>query len=81
MSALMRNAGLGIFGVGVKEQWTLEYKPGETVTEERVMRALETMILQADKENAEFEISCPKVLYISSLNTSGTSRPSIKTNL
>lgn len=45
------------------------YKPGEIVTEERVMKAVQSMIDQSNAENAEFEISCPRVIRIFETNT------------
>jgi hypothetical protein len=68
MSTVMRNAGLGLSGVGVKERVNISYKPGEIVTEERVMKAVQSMIDQSNAENAEFEISCPRVVRIFETN-------------
>ena len=64
ISAVMKNAGLGLTGVGVVERTEISYKPGEVVDEARVMRALETMIKDLDDSNNEVEIRNPKVLYI-----------------
>jgi hypothetical protein len=63
----MRNAGLGLTGCGIKERVNISYKPGEIVTEERVMKAVQSMIDQSNAENLEFEISCPRVLYIAEM--------------
>ena len=68
VSTVMRNAGLGLTGVGVKERVNISYKPGEIVTEERVMKAVQSMIDQSNAENAEFEISCPRVIRIFETN-------------
>ena len=64
----MRNAGLGLTGCGIKERVNISYKPGEIVTEERVMKAVQGMIDQSNAENAEFEISCPRVIQIFETN-------------
>lgn len=64
VSEVMRNAGLGLTGVGEKETVRIIYKPGEVVTEERVMKAIQSMIDRSNVENLEFEISCPRVLRI-----------------
>ena len=69
LSTVMRNAGLGLTGVGVKERVNISYKPGEIVTEERVLKAVQSMIDQSNAENAEFEISCPRVIRIFETNT------------
>lgn len=68
LSTVMRNAGLGLTGVGVKERVHISYKPGEVVSEERVMKAVQSMIDQSNAENAEFEISCPRVIRIFETN-------------
>lgn len=68
LSTVMRNAGLGLTGVGVKERVNISYKPGEIVTEERVLKAVQSMIDQSNAENAEFEISCPRVIRIFETN-------------
>ena len=64
LSGFIANAGLGLSGCGVKEQVAITYKPGEVVTVARVMKAVEHMILQADKTKAEFVISNPRVVAI-----------------
>jgi hypothetical protein len=64
LSSFVRNAGLGLSGCGVKERVNISYKPGEIVTEERVMKAVQSIIDQSNAENAEFEISCPRVIRI-----------------
>jgi len=64
MSTFMRNAGLGIKHLGVTERVAIDYRPGEVVDEERVMRAVNGMIEQLDAENSEIEISNPRVLQI-----------------
>lgn len=64
LSEVMRNAGLGLSGVGVRERVTIEYKPGEVVTEERVLAAVNHMIDRSNAENTDFEISCPRVISI-----------------
>lgn len=68
MSTVMRNAGLGLTGVGIKERVNISYQPGEIVTEERVMKAVQRMIDQSNAENAEFEISCARVIQIFETN-------------
>jgi hypothetical protein len=68
LSTVMRNAGLGLTGCGIKERVNISYKPGEIVTEERVMKAVQSMIDQSNAENAEFEISCPRVIRIFETN-------------
>lgn len=68
ISTVMRNAGLGLTGVGIKERVNISYNPGEIVTEERVMKAVQSMIDQSNAENAEFEISCPRVIRIFETN-------------
>lgn len=68
LSTVMRNAGLGLSGCGIKERVNISYKPGEIVTEERVMKAVQSMIDQSNAENAEFEISCPRVIRIFETN-------------
>jgi len=64
LSNLMRNAGLGLTGAGVKERVNIDYKPGSVVTEERVMKVVQSMIDESNAENAEFEISCPRFIKI-----------------
>lgn len=64
MSTLMRNAGLGIDKVGVKERCNITYKAGEVVDEARVLRAINSMIADLDAANDECEISSPKVISI-----------------
>ena len=68
LSTVMQNAGLGLTGVGVKERVKISYKPGEIVTEERVLKAVQRMIDQSRAKNAEFEISCPRVIRIFETN-------------
>jgi hypothetical protein len=68
LSTFIRNAGLGLTGAGIKERVNISYKPGEIVTEERVMKAVQSMIDQSNAENAEFEISCPRVIRIFETN-------------
>lgn len=68
VSTVMRNAGLGLTGVGVKERVSISYKPGEVVTEERVLKAVQSMITQSNAENTEFEISGPRVIRIFETN-------------
>jgi hypothetical protein len=64
VSRVMRNAGLGLNGVGIKETVRITYKPGEVVDADRVMRAVNRIIKEADDANLEFEISCPRVIRI-----------------
>ena len=64
LSTFIRNAGLGLTGVGIKERVNISYKPGEIVTEERVLKAVQIMIDQSNAEKAEFEISYPRVVRI-----------------
>ena len=64
LSTFMRKVGLGLAGVGIKERVTISYKPGEIVTEERVLKLVQRMIDQSAAENAKFEISCPRVIRI-----------------
>lgn len=68
LSTFIRNAGLGITGVGIKERMDFRYKPGEIVTEERVMKAVQSMIDQSNAEKTAFEISCPRVIRIFEVN-------------
>jgi len=56
ISAVMRNAGLGLTGVGVRETVTVTYKPGEEVDEDRVKRAFSDMKLASDEQRTAFEI-------------------------
>lgn len=71
VSDFMANAGLGLSGVGAKERVKITYKPGEKVDEARVLRAVHRMIREADETNADFKISCPRVISISGANDSG----------
>jgi hypothetical protein len=64
LSTMIKNAGLGITGVGVTERYEIRYKPGEEVTEERVLKALQHTITQMNANNPEFEIRYPKVVSI-----------------
>lgn len=64
VSSFIKNAGLGLTGAGIKERVTITYKPGEVVDEARVLKAVNSMIAQADAEKVEFVISNPKVLSI-----------------
>jgi predicted Zn-dependent protease len=64
ISTFMRNAGLGIDKVGVKETTYIRYRPGEVVDEARVMRAVNSMIKSLDDTNHEWEISNPKIVSI-----------------
>jgi hypothetical protein len=64
ISTFMRNAGLGIDKVGVKEVVYIRYHPGEVVDEARVMKAVNSMIKSLDDTNHEWEISNPKVVRI-----------------
>jgi hypothetical protein len=68
ISTVMRNAGLGLTGIGSKERVNISYKPGEIVTEERVLKAVQSMIDMSNAESAEFEISCPRVIRIFETN-------------
>lgn len=52
----------------------ISYKPGEIVTEERVLKAVQSMIDQSNAENAEFEISCPRVIRIFETNVAVDAR-------
>lgn len=74
MSEFMRNAGLGIQNVGVKERVRLTYKPGEVVDEARVMRAITGMQKGLDDENSEWEITNPKVIEIFTVVQPNTER-------
>lgn len=56
ISAFMRNAGLGLNGIGVRETMTVTYKPGEEVDESRVMRAFAEMKRASDEQRTAFEI-------------------------
>lgn len=64
LGTFMRNAGLGLGGCGVKERVSISYKPGEVVTEERVLGAVQKMIDLSNAEELDFEISCPRVIRI-----------------
>ena len=77
LSTIMSDAGLGITGVGNKERAEIHYKPGEIVTEERVMKAVRQMIDQSNAKKAEFKISCPRVVRIFETNVE-SSRAKIK---
>lgn len=74
LSTVMRNAGLGLTGVGIKERVNISYKPGEIVTEERVMKAVQSMIDMSNAGNAEFEISCPRVIRVFETNAVAQTR-------
>lgn len=63
-SRLMRNAGLGICSVGVKEQTTIQWAHGHVLTEERVMATVNKMIALADAEDAPFVITNPKIIKL-----------------
>ena len=69
MSDFMANAGLGLSGFGVKERVKITYQPGEQVDEARVLKAVNHMIREADETNADFKISCPRVISISGITT------------
>ena len=56
ISAFMRNAGLGLNGVGVRETMTVTYKHGEEVDEARVLRAFAEMKRASDEQRTPFEI-------------------------
>lgn len=75
VSALIRNAGLGIQSAGTKQRVKINYKPGEVVTEERVMRAVQSMIDQSNAANTEYKISCPRVIEITESNAEHHARP------
>jgi len=64
LSTFVSNAGLGITGCGVKQSVVISYKPGEEVTEERVLKAIQRMIEISNTENTEMVISCPRVISI-----------------
>lgn len=64
MSTFMRNAGLGIQRVGVRQRNKITYKAGEVVDEARVLKAVNYMIEQLNAENSKMEISDPKVISI-----------------
>lgn len=64
MSRFMRNAGLGIEHVGVKETVKIRYHPGEVVDEERVMKAVQAVMKGLDDEDSEWEVTNPKVISI-----------------
>ena len=49
-------------------------KPGEVVTEERVLKEVQSMIYQSNAENAEFEICCPRVVRIFETNRDATNQ-------
>ena len=74
LSTFIRSAGLELTGVGIKERVNISYKPGEIVTEERVMKAVQSMIDQSNAENTEFEIYCPRVIRIFETNASRDAR-------
>jgi hypothetical protein len=42
----------------------ITFKAGEEVDEDRVLRAVQSMIDQSNEEHADFEITCPRVLSI-----------------
>jgi len=64
MSSLFANAGLGLAGVGVVKIMTIDYKPGEQVDEARVNMAMEELIYQSRRQQADFVIMRYKVLSI-----------------
>lgn len=64
LSLLMRKAGLGISGLGIKERVVLTYAEGETVDHERVMRTVRKMISESDRENTDWVIYNPRVISI-----------------
>ncbi len=49
VSNIMANAGLGVTGVGAVEVLTIDYKEGEVVDEERVSKAMDSMIIESDR--------------------------------
>lgn len=69
VSDFMANAGLGLSGVGVKERVNLTYESGEQVDEERVLKTVNRIISESNETNADFKISCPRVISISGANT------------
>lgn len=56
ISAFMRNAGLGISGLGVADTLTITYKPGVEVDEARVLKGFEQMKKDSDEQKTPFEI-------------------------
>jgi hypothetical protein len=64
LDSFIKNAGLGIDGVGVKERLTITYKVGEVVDEARVLKAINSMIEQSDAQKTNFVLSNPRVLSI-----------------
>jgi hypothetical protein len=64
VSNVMANAGLGVTGVGSVEVLTIDYKEGEVVDEERVSKAMDSMIIESDRLQTEFKIVSYKILSI-----------------
>ena len=67
MTAFMSAAGLGISGVGSHADMELSYETEEDVTEERVLKAVRSMIQTMDDENHEILLTDPKVVSITKL--------------
>jgi len=64
MSDFMASAGLGLTGVGTKDVWEIDYRPGEIVDMARVSRAMDSLMWAADAEQTEIKILSYRVLEI-----------------
>jgi hypothetical protein len=56
MCNLVASAGLGITGAGTWSVFTVDYKPGETVTPERVSKAFDAMAAESSKAGTPLKI-------------------------
>ena len=64
MNTFLRNAGLGLNGAGMKEVFKVDYKPGETVTPERVNKAFDDMRRMSNDQQTDFEILSHKLVAL-----------------
>ena len=64
LSDFMASAGLGLTGVGSRDVWEIDYRPGEIVDSARVSRAMDQLIRAADAEQTETKILSYRVLEI-----------------
>jgi len=64
VSDFISRAGLGISSVGYKDVVAISYKPGEEVTEERVMKAIHTMMEEMDASESKSVIRDPQFIEI-----------------
>jgi len=62
ISEFMASADLGLSGVGNSKLFTIDYKEGESVDEDRVRIAMDKMIDASEREQTKFKILSYRIL-------------------